>query len=372
MTTAPNMRLLVPIDNEGNWSDLLGAMIETDPLPLLRVLSLEDDCLLHVSREWTVVWKGDKRRSDRADLVLTSTTSGDIVAVIEVKVLAPVGAGQLERYADSIPARRYRRLQLEKFEVPPVHQGWESLTWEAVLDAYVLSENRRVADTARAWRAQMTSIVPDVDGSTVWRNVRDGAEGDVDLRARGAWLHTKSASWCTTDSGFSEASGGRSRVVTMEAATSRPDYSIGIELDEGLPVQQWNDPGGTLLRADRLKGPTVLLGLTQRRVENVLSFDWRLLRDLFKSHVLDAQGAPQDGRAWRRGSARRSHLPEWRQYIGDVGTVPNWLGQGYDMSKKKWCMFGARFDLSPDLTLAEIEAELQRTELLLKAFAAEV
>lgn len=374
MNHQPLLRLLVPANHEGNWSDLLGTMIETDPLPMLRVLGLGDHTGLRVSREWTVAWKDakGKRRGDRVDLVLTSVTGGGILAVIEVKVLAPVGADQLERYADSISAGQYRLLQLQRFEVPPRQQGWESLTWEDVLDAYSSSEHTWIAATARAWLAQMSHLVPDIDGSTLWRDVRDGAEGDIDLRARGAWLYSQMPSWCSVDHGFSETTGGRSWVVLMEAQTSRPGYSVGIELDEGLPVWKWNDPNSDLPRADRLEGPTILVGLIQQGVEDALSFDWRLLKNLFRSHVLNAQGAPRDGRAWRTGSARRGHLPEWQRHIRDSDTVPNWLGQGYDMSKDKWCMFGARFNLKPGMPLAEIDTELRRTEELVRAFAAQV
>lgn len=132
---------------------------------------------------------------------------------------------------------------------------------------------------------------------------------------------------------------------------------------------KWSDPYSPLPRADRLKGPVILVGLIQSKVEDTLSFDWRLLSDLFRDHVLDSRGQPLDGRAWRMGSAKRVKLQGWRQYIGDSDTVPNWIGQGYDMSKDEWCMFGARFDLSPFLTLGEIDTELRLTEGLIKKFA---
>lgn len=154
MTTEPNMRLLLSANREGNWSDLLGAMIETDPLPIQRVLGLQGFSRIHVSRERTAAWveANGKRRNDRADLVLTEATGGQILAVIEVKVLAPVGEDQLERYANSISAEKYGLLQLRKFEVSPTDADWESLTWEEVLDAYSHSQNVWVAGTARAWR----------------------------------------------------------------------------------------------------------------------------------------------------------------------------------------------------------------------------
>lgn len=373
MSHEPRVKLLVPANHEGNWSDLLGALIETDPLPMSQVLGLAEDDQIQVSRERTVSWKdsNNRTRTDRVDLVLTSL-GHDALVVIEAKVLAPVGRDQLQRYAQSIPASQYRLLQLRQFEVPPSASKWQTLTWDEVLDAYTQSQHAWAATTARAWLEQLAQLIPAVDGSTVWKDVRDEADGDIDLRARGAWLHSQMPTWCSISHGFSATTGGRSWVVEMEAPTSRPNLSVAIEMDEALPVRQWNCADGDPPRSERLKGPTILLGLLQREIEDTRSFDWQLLRRLFKRHVLDAKGVPLDGRAWRKGSAQRSHLAGWRNHVGDKANVPNWLGQGYDMSKHGWCLFGARFNLGPTLTLDDVMAELQRTESFIRQLADDV
>lgn len=374
MSSEPQIRFLVPPNNEGNWSDLLAAMIETDPEPIKQILGINDEVAFQVVREWTVRWtdENDRNRTDRADIVLKSTKD-DVLAVIEVKVLAPIGPNQLGRYAQSITARKYQIIQLRNFEVPITHPLWRTVTWEQVLQDYSSSVITWVAETARAWLVQMALLVPNIDGSVVWRDVRDGSAGDIDLRARGAWLHSQMANWCSIDFGFSHTDGGRSWVVEMEQATRLSDCSVAIEMDEGLPVKQWNGVEGAPPRAERLKGPTVLIGVLQREIESAHSFDWALISKLFTDHVLDNQGSPRDGRAWRKGSAQRSQLTDWVRYVRDSDRVPNWIGQGYNMSSKyNWCLFGARFDLSPDLTLKEVDSELRRTEGLIQTLAAAV
>lgn len=373
--TAPELRLLLPANHENAWSDLVAVLIETDSAPLLTVLGLEAGLRLTVKREPTFPWQRlpgeSERRSDRLDLLVEADGRSKAVAVIEAKVLAPVGEDQLARYAERVPADCYRLLELERFRTSPGDDPWQSLTWESLLDAYTRSDNPWVSSTARAWRSQIDLLVPPVDGETVWNDVRDGAEGDIDLRARGAWLYAQMDGWCDIEPGFSGTNGGRSWVVTMDSATSRDDYSVSVEVDEGLSVRKWND--GDRPRSQRLQGPTVLIGLRQDSISNADGFDWELLVRLFKSHVVDDRGEPTDGRTWRRHKAIRSSLAGWTTNVQGRHDVPNWLGQGYnEAAKHDWCLFGARFNLSPALTLAQIDVELRKVQDLVHSLAEDV
>lgn len=369
MSDSPQLGLLVPLNREGNWSDLLAALIETDPAPMRSTLGLGNVGDLCVSRERNVLRHADTPDTsdkDQIDLVISAVATNEVLALIEVKVLAALGDSQLERYSNSLPTNCKRLLQLKQFEVQPRTAGWESLTWEVVLQAYSKSHDPWVATTARAWQKQIDAVVPKVDGSTVWGSALEEADGEIGLRARVAWLHARMSTWCKLPYAFELSSRGQSWIVTMRAATPVPGYTVQIEIEESMDIAE-------RYTSKQLLGPTVLIGLVQHNVENPYHFDWKLLKEAFKACVLNESGVPIDSREWRTGTAQRSGLPGWITHIKDDPNVPNWLGQGYDMSKKwGYCHFGARFNLKSTLTLTEIDAELRKTECLVNELAASI
>ena len=77
----PNLSFVIPAANENRWSDLLAALISTDPAPIARLLDVDFDTV----RREVVVPGQVGRKSDRLDLLLLQ---GDReMAAIEVKLL---------------------------------------------------------------------------------------------------------------------------------------------------------------------------------------------------------------------------------------------------------------------------------------------
>jgi len=179
-----DLSFVVPGSNENRWSDLAATLISTDPNPLADLLGLEFDS---VHREVNVV--GATKRSDRLDLLLRR--DGKDVAVIEAKLLSDLGPQQLDRYQVAFPeAQAYRVLHLAQIPVKLRNiEPWESLTWEAVIDAYTRSRHSWVSATAQAWAGQLEQLIPRVGPDTVWNDVPDDAQGfELALRSRVAWL----------------------------------------------------------------------------------------------------------------------------------------------------------------------------------------
>jgi hypothetical protein len=371
--TRISSRLIFPLlcaANENRWSDLLATLISTDPDQIARLLQIECDSV----RREVVVPGFAGRRSDRLDLLLQS--AGRSTAAIEVKLLSDLGPRQLERYRAAFPAvETYRVLHLATL---PVNlrgvASWESLTWESVLSAYAASEHPWVSATARAWRTQLASLVPVVDENTVWNDVPDepGAM-ELQLRARVTWLSRQMDFWCTLEHDMVPSSGGGNWVARMWALASAPGHRVTAELQEGMSAYEWRPDPKRPYRA-RFRGPVVLLGLRQDEVTTSADFDWKLLHRLYAEHVLDDHGAPQDDRLWQTTPPKPTDpidRANWQSIV--AAGAPKWLGKGWGMKVAKSgqaCLFGGRFELMPNSTLGEIDAELQRLQPLIKRMAA--
>jgi len=121
----PNLSFVIPAANENRWSDLLAALISTDPAPIARLLDVDFDMV----RREVVVPGQVGRKSDRLDLLLLQ---GDReMAAIEVKLLSDLGPQQLERYRAAFPtAAQYRVLhpQSRQWSRPRVEAWTPTLT----------------------------------------------------------------------------------------------------------------------------------------------------------------------------------------------------------------------------------------------------
>lgn len=368
-TTFPDLSFVVPGSNENRWTDLLASLVSTDPVPIARLLDVECDSV----RREAVAPGLLERTSDRLDLMLESAGVG--TAAIEVKLLSDLGPDQLKRYQSAFASVGvFRVLHLDTLPVTLRDAPqWESLTWEDVLTAYANSEHPWVSATALAWRAQLASLVPAVNEDTVWNDVRDDPTAmELELRARVSWLSRQMDAWCTIEHHLAASSGGGNWVTRISAPAGASSHSVTAELQEGMTAYEWK-PDTLRPYRERFRGPVVLLGLRQDFVTTSANFDWELLHRLFSEHVLDDDGEPHEDREWHRTAARPTDpidKANWQSIV--ASGAPKWLGKGFGMKVAKSahaCLFGARYQLRPNITLGEVDAELRSLEPLLKSMA---
>lgn len=368
----PDLSYVIPGWGENRWSDLLASLIKTDPAPMAALIGVAPD---GVHREVAVPGE-TSRKSHRLDLLLTK---GDRqVAAIEVKVLSDLGLDQLARYTAAFPGAEHRYvLHLASLPVnTTATPGWDEMSWEAVLTAYSKSQHPWVAATAKAWLAQLGDVVPAVDVDTVWNEVPDDARDfELALRARIAWLaHHLDGSSLEHD--IVQSSGGGIWVLRFWADTAVPNLRVQVEVQEGMTAYEWR-PDAERRYRDRLKGPAPVVALRLSDVDSSESFDWDLLRRVFADNVLDASGDPLPAWPWQLTPANPRHPVDraaWSAMVEAGG--PRWLGKGFGMAvatkNYRECLFGARMQFSPTMTLGEIRDELLRLEPLVLAMSATV
>lgn len=368
----PDLSFVVPGWNENRWSDLLASLIQTDPAPMAELIGAGPDTV----RREVAVPDETSRKSDRIDLLLTH---GDRqVAAIEVKVLSDLGLDQLARYTSALPDAEARYvLHLASLPVnTTTTPGWHELSWEAVLAAYSASEHPWVAATAKAWLSQLDVLVPAVDEDTVWNDVPDDPRAfELALRARIAWLaHHLDGS--TLEKDIVQSSGGGIWVLRFWADTAVSNLRVKVEVQKGMTAYEWR-PDAAVPCRDRLKAPAPVVSLRLSDVDTSESFNWNLLRLVFAENVLGANGDPLPDWPWQLTPANPRHPVDraaWNAMVAAGG--PKWLGKGFGMAVAtkayRECLFGARMQFPPTLTLGEIRDELLRLEPLVLAMSATV
>lgn len=368
----PDLSYVIPGWSENRWSDLLASLIKTDPAPIAALIGTAPD---DVRRE-VAVHGETSRKSDRLDLLLTQRDRQ--IAAIEVKVLSDLGLDQLTRYAAAFPGAEARYvLHLAALPVnTTTTPGWGELSWETVLASYSRSAHPWVAATAKAWLGQLDTLVPAVNEDTVWNDVPDDPRAfELALRARIAWLAHQLDDF-TLDRDIIQSSGGGIWVLRFWADTAVPNLRVQVEVQEGMTAYEWrHDPDRPYL--DRLKGPAPVVSLRLSDVETSEAFDWDLLRRVFAEHVLDPNGEPLPDWPWQLTPANPRHPVDraaWSTMVEAGG--PKWLGKGFGMAVAtkayRECLFGARMQFAPTLTLGEIRDELLRLEPLVLAMSATV
>lgn len=362
---SPHLEFVVPAANENRWTDLLAALIATDPKPVAAFVGGEPD---DVRREVPIPAVAGRGR-DRLDLLLSR--AGQRLAAVEVKLFADLGMGQLARYSAGFPdAGHHLVLHLEGL---PVHfgsaPGWASLTWESVLAAYATSEHPWVRSTAQAWLEKLPALVPQVGPETVWNDVPDDpASFELALRARTAWLATQMDQWCSVEHALEQSSGGGAWVAAMRAPIPGSDHVVIAEVQEGTAALDWRPTN--VPYSKRIKGPVVLIGLARFGVYTSAGFDWALLHRVFAPYV---SGPALDRATWSATSANPRDPVDREQWKAMIAAgAPKWLGKGYGAATARThgvCAFGARIDLSPSSTLVQIDDVLRRLEDLVAAMA---
>jgi hypothetical protein len=346
---SPVLAFALPAGNEARWSDLLAVLIATDPAPFAKTLGLRHDpAALAVHREVAL------DTETRPDMILTA--GDDRVAVIEVKVLAGLGTGQLARYEAAEPdadvyALLYPgRLVIDIADARP----WRGLTWESVLTVYASSGHPWVAGTARAWLGHLGAVLPEVGPGTVWNDLRPGEDFVIALRARMSWLFGQLQS-SGVACGLATSTAGKSWVVTLEAATPAAGYTVVVEVEEGLSARDYPKYFSTEGRQPR--GPSAKVCLCQEGVTTSAGFDWDYLLRLWPV-MKQVRGD------WVTNAARprAAHDQEGRARIIAAGAPP-FLGIGHGEAQAQnhgFCMFGARVQFRAGITLAELAGEVAR------------
>ena len=352
---ASPLRHLVPFDNENQWSNLLAVLIERDPHVAAATLGWPEADVV-ASREVRAEGR------DRVDLVVHA---GDaLVGVIEVKVLSGLGTNQLARYRRALPgAASYVAVYPRRLPVS-VPSDWRPITWEDLLGAFTHSRVPWVAETAAAWREHLEAAMPRVDAGTVWNHFTTGEDFVLAMRARSSWVYGQLHPLDPMSLVIAQSSAGVSWVVKMTARAAVPGYLIAIEAEEKWPNRLW--PKFAADPAPPVIGPSIKVCLVQTGVDTSAAFDWEYLYALWptmenaRSDWVDTPARP-----------RAAHDRQGWQRIVDDGAPP-FLGIGFGEAqtrKSHECMFGARFQLAPNITLADLAATMQGLVPLLEALA---
>lgn len=350
---------LVPMDSETRWSDLLASCIETDPTCVAALLNLGDGSgRVEVRRESPAGGRG------RIDLLVS--VDGQRRCLIEVKVLAGLGTAQLSRYGEAFPDVAQRvlvfpgRLPLDLGTAT----GWTGITWEEMLTAFEKSTNPWVATTARAWLDHLRDALPAVDGRTRWNDLEMGSNFIIGMRTRMAWVFQQLSPPDPIYADLVGSASGVGWVARMQMETVVDGHLVRIEAEENLPNQSYPKIVGPTTPAPR--GPSVKVCLVQRGVRSSVNFDWR--------YLLAVWPLMEEVRTdWVRTAARPKavHDRAGHRQMVDAGGPP-FLGIGFgdaQAARSGECMFGARFQLPPDVTLATVVETLNGSVDLMRAMA---
>lgn len=339
----PSVRHLLPISSgENRWSDLFADLIDTDPVPIRRLLHLRAGRHIRVEREVPIPPR------DRLDLMIRA--DGHPLAVIETKLLSGLGPRQLERYASAIPdADHYFVLHPRRLGgLVTSSSGWSSLTWEAVLAAHALSDHPWVAETARAWSAHLDAALPHVATDTRWNDIRNGDAFGLGLRTRMAWVFANLQLPAGIEADLVSSSAGNSSVLRLYAPDAKPGYRALVEAEEALPVRDYPKLAGP--DGSQLKGPRVRAVLLQDHVDTSAGFDWRYLASMWPHMAAHST-------SWDKKAPRPKAPVDRANYDAMVASGgPANLGFGFgdnQAQRAQECMFGAQLQLPANISLGQ-------------------
>jgi hypothetical protein len=340
----------LPLGSEIRWSDMLAALIATDPQPLCTLLALNVDDIdgLRVRREVAV------DGANQPDLIIESNDRR--LALIEVKVLAGLGPTQLDRYRAAVPdAEHYLVVYPQRLTIDLVGASpWQGFTWETLLGAYTGSTGTWVAATAGAWLEHLDVSLPKVDADTVWNGLVLGEDFVIAMRARMSWLHGRLAPPAPIRHDLVASTAGVSWVVRLLADAALPGYEVLVEVEENLPVRDFPKYADASWRQPR--GPSIKVCLRQHGVETSAGFDWNYLHAMWPS-----MAAARTNWVTNPARPRAAHDRVGHQAMVAKG-APAYLGIGFGEAQtkiSKACMFGARIQLPANVRLGAVAEELE-------------
>ena len=251
------------------------------------VLGIDAVGLLQIRRE--VSKSRGRKASDRPDLVVEA--NGQVVAVVEVKLLAGLGIEQLERYYRYVAEEdrddcRFVAVSLQRIRLDTTHaQDWQNLTWEELIAPFASSRVPWAATTATAWTSHIESQVPEVDGHTIWNQI-DGIDLYLALRLRAAYMHDNVALPGGSSKAIREIGSGGLYVAIVDAPIPGSGYTVRWDATESLPTQEV----GKLVDSSGLRGVDFRFFLVQQRVTSSKAFDWDHLVPLRQEYLAQRTG----------------------------------------------------------------------------------
>lgn len=365
------IRHLVPLDNETGWSDLLAALIETDPTPVADALGLG---VVHagdvrVRRETASDTDLDGKRRDRIDLLVD--VGGTLRAALEVKVLSGLGLEQLKRYRQSYPgAGRYVLVAPAQFPLPAQdNPGWEQQSWEDLIGALTGSEHVWVRESARAWLEHLRLALPQLTPQTRWGDLQVGDPFPLMLRARTAWVHQHLPVREGLTIRLVQATGSNKWVTRLHAPCVEAGYQVVAEVEDSTNVRSKRDfPKVMSASTPPPAGPGFRVFLEQTDVDTSAGFSWQYLHAMWPRMA----AAPVD---WWIKSGPNPPTPHDRAGLAAIRAAgaPRHLGFGFGEKQTKSsrsCMFGAKLRLPATSTLQEVVDTLDALGALVADMAA--
>ncbi|MER5519912.1 PD-(D/E)XK nuclease family protein [Streptomyces sp. NPDC002763] len=360
MSSLPDLRFLLSINSENAWSDLLATLMNADQAITRSVLGIEAVGPLQIRRE--VSKSRGRKVSDRPDLVVEA--NGQVVAVVEVKLLAGLGIEQLERYYKYVAEEdrddcQFVAVSLQRIRLDTTHaQDWQNLTWEELIAPFTSSPVPWAATTATAWTSHIESQVPEVDGDTVWNQI-DGIDLYLALRLRAAYMYDNVTLPGGSSKSIQEIGSGGLYVAIVDAPIPGSGYTVRWEATESLPTQDV----GKLAGGSGLRGVDFRFFLVQQQVTSSKAYDWDYLALLWREYL-----AQEDWIPWRPHPPRKT--VQWEKdgvaRLKELG-APAFLGNGYGEGQAKLSgevEFGAHFVLPPSTTLKEAAEVLSRVAVI--------
>lgn len=345
--------LLVPVENETRWTDLLAVLIATDPAAAAGVLGIGDVA----DREVTVAREVRAGRKERVDLQIY--VDGRVSTVLEAKVLSGLGHQQLARYSAAYPdADAYLLVHPGRLVIDPgAGSGWRPVSWEQLLTAFAASHDGWVAETAAAWLAHLAAALPRVDADTRWNRLDPGDPIPLVMRARLSWVYSHLSLPPPLVADSMGSGGSKAWVARMQMPAPAAGYELAAEVEDtsarGWPARYEH---GT---PNPVAGPRIWVGLRQHHVAGSEAFDWNNLATLW--------AVMRESRAeWlmtRPGLPAAHDRAAWK----GIG-APAGLGYGFghrEATQRGVCMFGARIALPADIRLGQLVGELEDVGRLL-------
>ncbi|MFC8620638.1 PD-(D/E)XK nuclease family protein [Streptomyces anulatus] len=360
MSSLPDLRFLLSINRENAWSDLLATLMNADQAITRSVLGIDAVGPLQIRRE--VSKSRGRKASDRPDLVVEA--NDQVVAVVEVKLLAGLGIEQLERYYRYVAEEdrddcRFVVVSLQRIRLDTTHAlDWQNRTWEELIAPFASSPVPWAATTATAWTSHIKSQVPEVDGHTVWNQIA-GIDLYLALRLREAYMYDNVALPGGSSKAIREIGSGGLYVAIVDAPVPGSGYTVRWDATESLPTQEV----GKLVDSSGLRGVDFRFFLVQQRVTSSKAYDWDHLALLWQEYL-----AQEDWIPWRPHPPRKTL--QWEKdgvaRLKALG-APAFLGAGYGEKQAKLSgevEFGARFVLPPSTTLKEATGVLSRVAVI--------